>query len=446
MFWRGYNMNVKKPILFAAAFSVFLYPLIAGQLEVSKFTLNNGLQVILSPDKNVQATCVLLYHLNGVKNDPLEIRGSSYLLKDLMMYLGTRNLEPYDRLMFAQRNGGISTGYVGYLKSYFMQVIPDTELDNALWFEQERLDSLQINNSSLAQRKNMLYIRLYNLNSTNIYFRANQWIKKKIFEGTPYETPLFGEMEKIRSINNLNLRRVYNTYKNPKSIILVITGKFNPQTTREKVVRQFGQLKNNRHAAITKIKPIPPRTEYLYQNWQRERLPQNFILYGIRAPAKSSYNHLYFHALVYYLLDKRISLLEKILNQEQKLGVKIDYEFTDYLEANALIIKVSTPQRINLERAKYFINNIFKNLRNKAIPGSEIKVLKSLMEIDFWKKMANIEQKSVILAESYHLFGDLNITEHYVKRIQNIIGFHIIRIVKTYLKKENLVLLNVISK
>jgi predicted Zn-dependent peptidase len=437
---------VKKSILSAVAFTFIFLPLWTGQLEVSKFRLNNGLQVILSPDKNVQATCVLLYHLNGVKNDPLDIRGTSYLLKDLMMYLGTRNLEPYDRLMFAQRNGGLSTSQISYLKSYFIQIIPDTELDNALWLERERLDSLRMNSASLNQRKNMLYIRLHNLNSTNIHFRANQWIKKKIFEGTPYETPLFGELEKIRSINNLSLRRVYNTYKNPKSIILVITGKFDPQSTREKIARQFGQLSNSRHPPITKIKSIPPRTEYVYQNWQRERLQENFVLYGIRAPSKSIYNHLYFHALVYYLLDKRISLLEKVLNQEQKLGVKIDYEFTDYLEANSLIIKISTSQRINLERAKYFINNTFKNLRSKAIPKPEIRVLKSLMEIDFWKRMADIGQKSLILAESFRLYGDLNIDERYVKRIQNMIGFHIFRIAKTYLKKENLVLLNVISK
>ena len=128
------------------------------------------------------------------------------------------------------------------------------------------------------------------------------------------------------------------------------------------------------------------------------------------------------------------------------MNVNISYEFTDYLEVNALIIKISTPQRINLERTKYFISTILKNLRTKAISGSEIKVVKSLMEIDFRKNLANIEQKGIILAENLHLGGDLNIEERYVRRIQKINAYHIIRIAKNYLKKENLVLLNVISK
>jgi len=441
-----YNRMVKKSILLITAFTFLLTPFLTANIEVSTYKLPNGLQVILSPNQNVQAVCVLVYHLTGVKNDPLETRGSSYLLGDLMMYLGTKNLEPYDRLMFAKRNGGTSTGQMSYLKSYFLQIMPDTEIDNALWIERERIDSLQMNTAIINQRKNFLYTRLYNLNSTNIHFRANQWIKKKIFEGTVYETPMFGDFEKIRGFNNLSIRRIYNNYKSPKRIILVITGKFNPQTIKEKITRHFGQLMNNRHYSIQGIKPIPPRTEYVYQNWQRERLSQNFILYGIRAPSKSTFDHLYFHALVYHLVNKRISLLEKILNQEQKLNVNISYEFTDYLEVNALIIKISTPQRINLERTKYFISTILKNLRTKAISGSEIKVVKSLMEIDFRKKLANIKEKGIILAENFHLYGDLNIEERYVQRIQKINAYHIIRIAKKFLKKENLVLLNVISK
>ena len=75
-----------------------------------------------------------------------------------------------------------------------------------------------------------------------------------------------------------------------------------------------------------------------------------------------------------------------------------------------------------------------------------MKVTKSLMEIDFMKNMSVLENRGILLAEYFHLTGNLNFEETYLRRIKKISSYDIIRVSKDYLKKENLAILNVYSK
>ena len=64
---------------------------------------------------------------------------------------------------------------------------------------------------------------------------------------------------------------------------------------------------------------------------------------------------MYFDFLRYYLTDPRFVRLDHILNTVNKLNVEIESTFTDYMEANCLTIQISSPERINLEKAKYVL-------------------------------------------------------------------------------------------
>jgi len=388
---------------------------------------------------------VMLYHQTGIRHDSAEQHGSSYIYRDLM-FLGTNNLDPYDRLLFAKKNGGMSSGRVNYDNSIFYQIIPDTEVNNALWYEKERITSLILTDRYINNFKNNLYRRIYNLTNSNIYFRANNWIFKKVFEGTLYEVPPYGELEKIKNFSNPIIKKNYANFQNLHNTIMVISGKFDSEDIKKLINKNFLGIRSSNHSPPAKYTSIFPRTKYVYENWYREKIPQNFTFLGIRAPSKKSFDNLYFNCIRYYLTDKRIAKLNQILNKKYKLNVRINCELTDYFECNAFIIKIYSPQRINLERAKFFVRKTLNDLMGKAISNADLKLIKSLIEIDFAKDMSQLHKRSIRLAENLHIFGDLKFQEDHVQRIQKINVYDIIRIAKRYLRKENRVVLNVYSK
>ncbi len=172
-------------------------------------------------------------------------------------------------------------------------------------------------------------------------------------------------------------------------------------------------------------------------------MKKNFILYGIKAPAKIGYNFMYFDFLRYYLTDPRFARLEHILNTVNKLDVEIQSDFTDYMEANCLTVQISSPKRINLEKAKYVMEKEFQALAKNPLGNNEVKAIRSLMEIDFLKSMVSLEDRCLRIGESIQMFGELNFFDAQLKRLRKITSYDVMESAKKYLLKENQVVLNV---
>ncbi len=433
---------MRKLIHFSLLLLVFTT--IHSAIRVSNFTLLNGLTVLLSPDDKANSVCVLTYHKNGVVNDPPDIRGASYLYQSLM-FLETDNLSPYERVRFIMKNGGRSSGKVNYDNSVFYQVVPDSDLNYALWLESERLQRLKLTDTKIVGQRKKVYDRIYRFTNRSIYFRSSEWVRKELYRDSVYSTPLYGDLEKLNTFDTGRIKRLYRYFSNPSNIILVISGKFDEENIREKVERYFGGLESN---SIPLKNPVAVSISegYKYQNWMREVIPENFILIGLRAPSKLSLDYTYFKLLVYYLVDERISKLERIIKSSLKMDVNLSYDFSDNIGANSLIIKVSSVKRAELERVRFYIRRLFDMLMTDRLTASELKSIKSLMEIDFLKSLRKPETRSLILAENYHMSGNLDYGNMYLKRVKKINSFDIVRISKKYLKKENMVILNVFSK
>jgi predicted Zn-dependent peptidase len=425
-----------------------LYPQAAVYNEVSSFKLPNGLRVILSPEDKIDAFCVLLYHQTGVRDDPPEIRGASYLYQNLML-LGTKNLDIYDRILYLKRNGGISDRIVSYDYSIFYQVVPASDINNALYLESERISSLQLTSSNIRIEQNRVYAKNYRLTNSNVHVRASDWVKSILFAGSIYETPVYGNLEEIRGFDYQAVKKLYDNFRNLSNIIMVISGEFDITELKKSINKHFGILsfmpkptKNVKKRDTS----LAPRKKFVSENLLADNLSEPFILYGILGPAKYNFDHLYFDFIRCYLVDERISRLEEILNRERNLNVFISYESIDYLEAGVLIIKISAKRRANLERARFFLVKKLDSLQKGTVSNADVKMTKSLMEIDFMKKMSRLETRSAFLAESYQETGKLNGEENHLKRIRKINAYDIYRIARTYLEKNNRVNLNVYPK
>jgi zinc protease len=347
-----------------------LFPLSAQSVTVNSFELPNGLRVILSPSNDMQAAAVCVYHMRGARNDPADIRGMSYLYQYLM-FDGNENLEPYDHVLFINKMGGTVSGRVNYDNAVFYELLPAQEINVALWLESERLKSLRLQDATIDAHKNQIFNRINRLLDTNQSFKAQVWVSSKVFEGSAYEYPLYGDLNRIRSLNNDRIREYYQNFQSLANILLIITGKFDINELRAGINQFFQNIPPGRRPANPVFSAQNQRKSYLSKNWLVAGLKKNFILYGIKAPAKIGYNFMYFNFLRYYLTDPRFARLDHILNTVNKLDVEIESGFTDYMEANCLTLQISSPKRINLEKAKYILEKEFQVLANNPLPDGD---------------------------------------------------------------------------
>jgi len=430
-------------IVFIWANFIMCFPVeAASETDITTFTLPNGLRVILAPVDNIEAACVMLYHLTGARDDPPDLKGASYLYQTLMLG-GTQNLDPLDRIMFIKKYGGSSNGLVDYDNSIFCQLVPDSEVNNALWLESERISSLRLEDQSIDVLKDNIYKRYSRLNSSNVHFRAINWVKSLVFEGTVYQTPIYGNLEQLMGFNNQKIKKIYENFSDLSDIIMVVSGKFDIAEVKETINKRFAGLPGQRKSQKRNYLQIAPRKEYVYKNWTEDTLEQPFMLCGVRGPSKLNPDHICFDLIRYYLLDKRISKLERLLNQRTDLDVNLSYEYTEYIEANALVIKISAIRRLDLEKVKPVLANELKTLTEESLSADNLKMVKTLMELDFKKNIMDLKMSGLLLAENYHLWGSVDYVGKYLKALRKITPFDVSRTAKKYLRKENQVILNV---
>jgi predicted Zn-dependent peptidase len=359
------------------------------------------------------------------------------------MFDGNENLEPYDHVLFINKIGGIVSGRVNYDNSVFYEVLPAQEINVALWLESERLKSLRLQDANIDYHKSQIYTRISRLWETNQSFKAQAWVSSRVFENSPYEFPLYGDLNRIRSLSNDRIRESYQNFQNLSDILLIIAGKFDINELRAGINKFFQDIPRGRRTANPVFSAQNPLTSRQVKNWVVPGLKKNFVVYGIKAPAKIGYNYMYFDFLRHYLTDPRIARLDHILNTVNKLDVEIESNFTDYMEANCLTIQISHPKRINLEKAKYIVDKEFQALGSILLGNNEVRAVRSLMEIDFLKSMLTLEERCQRIGEFFHMFSELNFFDVQLKRLRKITSYDVQESARKYLLKENQVILNV---
>lgn len=421
---------------------LLVFPILSQSISISSFELPNGLKVILSPSSSMEAAAVCIYNMNGARHDPADGRGMSYLYQYLM-FDGNENLEPYDHVLFINKMGGIVSGRVSHDNSVFCEVLPASEINVALWLESERLRSLRLEDGSIDIQKNQIFARIGRMWESNLNFKAQTWIHAKVFDGLPYAIPLFGDLNRIRQLNNDRIRENYQKYQNLSNMFLIIAGKFDLNELKAGINKFFQRIPPGRKSQNVVASVAGQQNSFSVKNWLIPGQKNNSTFLAIRSPGKVSYDHIGFDYLRYYLTDPRISRLEHILNKVNKLNVEIESTITDYFDANVLTIQLSCPKRVNLERAKYVLRQEFLALTTNLISNADMRTVRSLMEIDFYKAAYSLEGRCLLIGEHYHMFGELNFFDSYLKRLRRVSAYDVLESAKRYLLKENQVILNV---
>ena len=420
-----------------------LFVPIPGQtLNITSFELPNGLKVILSPNNELQTAVVCLYNMAGARTDPADGRGISYFYQYLM-FDGNENLESYDHVLFINKMGGVVSGRVSYDNSVFYELLPASEINVALWLESERLKSLRLEDANIDYHKNEIFSRIDRMWESNLNFRVQAWISAKIFEGLPYASPLYGDLNRIRTLNNDRIRDGYRKFQSLSNILLIIAGKFDINELKAGINKFFQNIPPGRRSPEAVPNAASQHSIYSTKNWVLPGLKMNSTFYGIKSPGKISYDYVFFDFLRYYLTDPRCSRLEYILNKLNKLNIEIEGSFTDFFESNALTIQLSCPERVNLEKAKYILGQEFSAMAMRPISNAELKAIRSLMEIDLYKSSYDLEERCLRIGEFYHMFGETNFLDLQLRRLRKITTYDVMGSAKKYFMKENQVVLNI---
>ena len=99
---------------------------------MERFTLDNGLRVVLAPDRSVPVVAVSVFYDVGMRNEPEGRTGFAHLFEH-MMFQGSANVPKMEHARLVQAAGGTFNGSTHQDYTNYFEALPAEALERALF-------------------------------------------------------------------------------------------------------------------------------------------------------------------------------------------------------------------------------------------------------------------------------------------------------------------------
>jgi zinc protease len=246
----------------AALASAVAFPTLApAQLNIpfERYTLPNGLTVIVSVDRTIAQAAVDVWYHVGSKNEAPGRTGFAHMFEHVM-FTGSGHV-PYgmhDRL--TEGVGGNNNGSTSNDRTNYFENVPANYVESALWLESDRMGFLldQLDEAKFVAQRDIVQNERRQGIDNQPYGRAFEILTAATLpESHPYSWPVVGYMADLQRAAVEDVKQFFRLYYAPSNATIAIVGDFDPAQAKQWVARYFGDLP--RGAPITRP-AVPPVT------------------------------------------------------------------------------------------------------------------------------------------------------------------------------------------
>jgi zinc protease len=230
------------------------------RIQFEKYTLPNGLDVILSPKRGLPMVAVNLWYHVGPANEEKGRTGFAHLFEH-MMFQSSKHVPPDSHLRLLEAAGASDlNGTTDYDRTNYFETVPSNQVELALWLESDRMGYLleKVDQAALSNQQDVVRNERRQSVENEPYGLAEEVLIQTVFPpGHPYYGNVIGSHEDIQAAKLDDVKRFFRQYYAPNNASLVIVGDFEPAQMKTLVQKYFGTLK--RGPTVPPIKAETPK-------------------------------------------------------------------------------------------------------------------------------------------------------------------------------------------
>ena len=238
----------------------------AGPLKIDyeKFTLANGLDVILSEDHRLPLVAVNIWYHVGPANEIAGRTGFAHLFEH-MMFQGSKHVPGDLHFKTVEASGGTDlNGTTDFDRTNYFETMPADRLETALWLESDRMGYLldDLDQSKLSNQQDVVRNERRQSVENQPYGIVEEELFHQLFpKGHPYYASVIGSHADIQAAKLDDVKAFFKQYYAPNNASLVIVGDINKGATRSLVEKYFGSLKRGADVPKPSVTTPPITTE-----------------------------------------------------------------------------------------------------------------------------------------------------------------------------------------
>jgi predicted Zn-dependent peptidase len=288
-------------------------------IKYEKFTLPNGLKLLVHEDHKAPIVAVNVWYHVGSKNEKPGKSGFAHLFEHLM-FNGSENFND-DYFQAIERIGGTDVnGTTNSDRTNYFQNVPVAALDQVLFLESDRMGHLlgAIDQELLDEQRGVVQNEKRQ-GENQPYGKQFDLLTKAMYpKGHPYSWTVIGEMEDLNAASLEDVQEWFKAYYGPANAVIAIAGDINPQEVYQKVLKYFGDIPSGPTITRQEIN-IPEHGGDTYQVYE-DRVPEARILFAWNTPQYGSREDLQFDLVSAILSSGKNSRLYKKLVYEDQIA------------------------------------------------------------------------------------------------------------------------------
>lgn len=260
----------------------------AVDIPYEKFTLDNGLTVIVHEDRKAPVVAVSIWYDVGSKNEPMGKTGYAHLFEHIM-FNGSENAAG-DYFEYLKKLGATDYNGTTWLdRTNYFQTVPRAGLEGALFLESDRMghllggltqekltNQIGVVQNEKRQGDNQPY-GLVSYKQTEMLFPADH----------PYGHDTIGSLQDLQAATLEDMQTWFTGHYGPNNAVLVLAGDIDAAEARPLVEKWFGDIPSG--PEVAKLDPaLPTLTEdkmaVMKDQVPTTRIYRNWVVPGLNDP------------------------------------------------------------------------------------------------------------------------------------------------------------------
>lgn len=436
-------------VLFAAAIFAphALTSQSAPRLPFEKFTLPNGLEVILHVDRSTPIVAVNGWYKVGSGDETRGRTGFAHLFEHVM-FMGSEHVPVGEFDKWLEAAGANNNGSTSFDRTNYYETGPSNALPLMLWLDADRmgwllptmdLPKVNIQRDVVKNERRQSYDNVP-------YGRAYETMLSALFPPThPYSWPVIGSMTDLSAASLEDVQQFFRKYYAPNNASIAIAGDFNPDSAKVWVRRYFGSIPRNTDAPVRAVVPALTLTrDTVLVQEDRVQLPRVYYMWhGVKA---FHANEPALDALAAILAQGKSSRLYKTLVYDKQIAQDVGLSHQASRLDGVLVLSATAKPNVPPAALAAEINKAINDVADHGVTERELTRVKNGNRASVLNELSSVLGKADRLNYYNYFAGTPDYLQQDLARYEKLTVTDVQRVARTYLVSQPKVVMTVVPE
>lgn len=401
-------------------------------IHFDRFTLENGLRVIVHKDENTPMVAVNVLYDVGARDEDESRTGFAHLFEHLM-FGGSANIPDYDEPL--QMAGGSNNAYTtNDITNYYLQ-LPLQNMETAFWLESDRMNELAFGEKSLDVQRKVVCEEFKENYINKPYGSAWEEMRTLAYKKHPYKWMTIGkELKHIEDAELEDVKNFFYKHYRPVNAVLAVAGNVTTEQVKDLAEKWFGPIP----AGERYVRDIPQEPEQTEPHTKtfKANVPLNAVYKAWHIGGRLSPEYHAADLITEIMGNGYASRLYVQLVKQKQLFSNINCYHMGSLDPGLLVIEGKLIEGRTFEEADAAINEEIDKLLAEGVTEEELQKAKNKVE-----SMIAFEDMSILSRANnlafYELLGDAAMINDEWNKYNAVTAEYLLETAKKIFRKEN---------